>query len=115
MVSRFELAVFDTASFEHANGGFGVNIVTSVVEVMHVDNLFNAGLDEGFSAFNTGEVINVKTSTLKFAHVTTEVQDGVEFGVTNVRIFCIVFVGGFTIPGEIVVAEIIRRAIIADG
>lgn len=114
MVSGFELTISDAASFEHANGGFGFDAKTSVIEIMHVDNFFDAGLDDGFRTLDAREIVNIDTGALKFAHVAAEVENGVEFGVANVGVFRVVVIFGFAVPGEVVVVEIVGRAIVTN-
>lgn len=101
---------------EHANGGFFFNVKADVIEVMGVNNFFDAGLNDGLGALDTREEVDVNAGALKFTHIAAEIQNGIEFAVADVGVFCIVVILSLTnVPRHHFVGKTIRGAIVADG
>lgn len=116
MVGRYELAISNATFVEHAHGSLGFDPETLMFEIVKIDDFTDAGLDDGFGAFDAGEVMDIDASAGEFAHVTAEIEDGVELTVTNVRIFGVVVVFGFAnAPGHELVGEAIGSAIVSHG
>ncbi len=102
--------------FEHTNGSFLLNIEAGVVEIVSIDNFFDAGLDDSFGTFDAREEMNIDASPLEFAHIATKIKNSIEFAVTDVGIFGVIVILGFTdVPRHHIIGKIIRCAIIADG
>ncbi len=100
-VSWFKLAIFNTAYFKHADGGILFDTITRVVEIMEIDYLFNASLNNGFGAFDAREEMDVNAGALQILGVAAIVEDSIEFTVANIGIFSVIVVFCFAdIPGH---------------
>ena len=73
MFSGGKLAVSDATFFKHPDGSFDGDAEAAVIKIVQIDDFFDAGLDDGFGAFDTGEVMHVNAGALELAHVTAEV------------------------------------------
>lgn len=114
MFFRLELTIGNSALVEHTDGGFGFDAEAGMVEIVGVDDFFNAGLDDGFGTVNAREIMDVDAGALQFAHIAAEIKDGVELSVADVGVFRIIMVA-LAVPGEIIVAEAVGCAVVADG
>lgn len=86
-----------------------------MVEVVKIDDFFDAGLDDGLGAFDAREVMDIDPGTGEFTHVATEIKDGIELTVTDVWIFGVIVVFGFAnSPGHKIIGEAVGGAVVAD-
>lgn len=114
MVSGFELAIFDAAVIEHFDRSGNFDTETIVIEIVKINDFFDASLDNGFGAIYAREVVHVDASGLELAHIATKIKDGIKLGMTNVGILGLETIA-FATPREIVVIKTIRCTIVADG
>lgn len=89
MLGRSELAVLDSAMIKHADRGFDLDVFTVVVEIVEVDDFLDTSLNDGLRTFDAREVVDVDAGVLELTHVATEIEEGVELGMTDIGVLSV--------------------------
>jgi len=84
-----------------------------VIMIVQIDDFLNTGLYDDLRAFVAGEQRDVQRRILERG--TALVQDGVDFGVTDVVIFFVQIYGSSPAPREVVVGTTTGETVIAAG